>query len=87
MATDFAADWFHPNDRGHRVLADATWERMAPELALLGVPHGERPPAVVADDEALALDGDVQRRGAAAVVDGDGLRRAAGASGLGPRPS
>ena len=23
MLTDFAADWFHPNDRGHRVWADA----------------------------------------------------------------
>ena len=28
-ATDFAADWFHPNDRGHRVWADAFWEAMA----------------------------------------------------------
>jgi acyl-CoA thioesterase-1 len=26
MITDFAADWFHPNDRGHRVWADAFWE-------------------------------------------------------------
>ena len=25
MLTDFAADWFHPNDRGHRVWADAFW--------------------------------------------------------------
>lgn len=25
MATHFAADWFHPNDRGHRVWADAFW--------------------------------------------------------------
>ena len=25
MVTDFAADWFHPNDRGHRVWADAFW--------------------------------------------------------------
>ena len=25
MATEFAADWFHPNDRGYRVWADAFW--------------------------------------------------------------
>jgi len=25
MATHFAADWFHPNDRGHRVWADTFW--------------------------------------------------------------
>lgn len=25
MVTDFAPDWFHPNDRGHRVWADAFW--------------------------------------------------------------
>ena len=25
MLTQFAADWFHPNDRGHRVWADAFW--------------------------------------------------------------
>jgi acyl-CoA thioesterase I len=25
MLTQFAADWFHPNDRGHRVCADAFW--------------------------------------------------------------
>ena len=35
MATDFSADWFHPNDRGHRVWADAFWsavdvDRLAP---------------------------------------------------------
>ncbi|MDP1807662.1 MAG: SGNH/GDSL hydrolase family protein [Acidimicrobiales bacterium] len=29
MITDVAADWFHPNDRGHRVWADAFWEAMA----------------------------------------------------------
>lgn len=23
MLTQFAADWFHPNDRGHHVWADA----------------------------------------------------------------
>lgn len=26
MFTQFAADWFHPNDRGHRVWADAFWQ-------------------------------------------------------------
>lgn len=26
MITDFAADWFHPNDRGHRLWADAFWD-------------------------------------------------------------
>ncbi len=25
MFTDYAADWFHPNDRGYRVWADAFW--------------------------------------------------------------
>lgn len=29
MVTDFAADWFHPNDRGYRVWADAFWRTMA----------------------------------------------------------
>ena len=34
MLTDFAADWFHPNDRGHRVWADALWTelKMSPAL-------------------------------------------------------
>ena len=34
MLTDFAADWFHPNDRGHRRWADALWTelRTAPRL-------------------------------------------------------
>ena len=26
MLTQFAADWFHPNDRGHLVWADAFWQ-------------------------------------------------------------
>jgi len=34
MLTDFAADWFHPNDRGHRVWADAFWDRIANHPAL-----------------------------------------------------
>ena len=29
MLTQFAADWFHPNDRGHRVWADAFWRVMS----------------------------------------------------------
>ncbi len=32
MATQFAADWFHPNNRGHRVWADAFWARIEPDL-------------------------------------------------------
>ena len=28
MFTEFAADWFHPNDRGHRVWADAFWREI-----------------------------------------------------------
>ena len=34
MLTDFAADWFHPNNRGHRVWADAFWNELmrSPEL-------------------------------------------------------
>lgn len=28
MLTQFAADWFHPNDRGHRVWAQAFWREM-----------------------------------------------------------
>ncbi|MCW2680864.1 MAG: hydrolase family protein [Frankiales bacterium] len=34
MLTQFAADWFHPNDRGHEVWADAFWDRMANDPAL-----------------------------------------------------
>ena len=29
MLTDFSADWFHPNDRGHGVWADAFWQALA----------------------------------------------------------
>lgn len=32
MLTQFAADWFHPNDRGHRVWADAFWAVIEPDL-------------------------------------------------------
>ena len=34
MLTDFAADWFHPNDRGHRVWADAFWNTLRHSPAL-----------------------------------------------------
>ena len=34
MLTDFAADWFHPDDRGHRVWADAFWAELAHSPAL-----------------------------------------------------
>lgn len=34
MLTQFAADWFHPNDRGHRVWADAFWQAMRIDPAL-----------------------------------------------------
>jgi hypothetical protein len=29
-----AFDWFHPNDRGHRVWADAFWQTMQADPAL-----------------------------------------------------
>lgn len=29
MATDFAPDWFHPNDRGYRVWSDAFWSTIS----------------------------------------------------------
>ena len=35
MITDFAADWFHPNDRGHGVWADAFWASMKDRLPAL----------------------------------------------------
>ena len=33
LVTSFAADWFHPNDRGHRVWADAFWQEIAEDAA------------------------------------------------------
>lgn len=36
MFTQFAADWFHPDDRGHRVWADAFWAAVEAD----GVPAG-----------------------------------------------
>lgn len=35
MLTDYAADWFHPNDRGHRVWADAFWNELQHSPALV----------------------------------------------------
>jgi lysophospholipase L1-like esterase len=35
MLTQFAADWFHPNDRGHRVWADAFWSEIMKDLGRL----------------------------------------------------
>lgn len=36
MLTQFAADWFHPNDRGHRVWADVFWREMTSQGVLGG---------------------------------------------------
>lgn len=30
MLTDYAADFFHPNDRGHRWWANAFWQQIEP---------------------------------------------------------
>jgi lysophospholipase L1-like esterase len=60
MATDFAADWFHPNDRGHRVWADAFWDRMITDLGSLGVPHLASPAAV--DGQGLRRTASTVRR-------------------------
>ena len=35
MLTQFAADWFHPNDRGHRVWADAFWVQISTDAERL----------------------------------------------------
>ena len=39
MFTGFAADWFHPNDRGYRMWAEAFWEPISSDarLAKIGV--------------------------------------------------
>ena len=42
MLTQFAADWFHPNDRGHRVWADAFWDQIQPDVARLDIPDPGR---------------------------------------------
>lgn len=52
MATHFAADWFHPNDRGHQAWAGAFWHEMS-----AAVPHRDR---LVSDlAEVLAHDIDI----------------------------
>jgi acyl-CoA thioesterase-1 len=38
MLTDFAADWFHPNDRGHRVWAGAFWDQLTNDPVLAAAP-------------------------------------------------
>ena len=38
MLTDFAADWFHPNDRGHRLWADVFWDQLSRTAALTPTP-------------------------------------------------
>ncbi len=45
MRSDFAADWFHPRDRGYRVWAEAFWKAIvaAPALALLGLAPAPHP--------------------------------------------
>lgn len=37
MLTDFAADWFHPRDRGYRVWADAFWRPIAGQGVLTSI--------------------------------------------------
>ena len=32
MFTDYAADWFHPNDRGYQVWAEAFWSVLGPRV-------------------------------------------------------
>lgn len=42
MLTDFAADWFHPNNRGHRVWADAFWDQLTRNAPLSVEPASSR---------------------------------------------
>ena len=64
MLTDFAADWFHPDDRGHRVWAAALWDRIATDVALLDVrtanvwPPFWPPAAPSSGTGSSAVDGD-----------------------------
>ncbi len=43
MLNQFAADWFHPNDRGYRVWADAFWAQISPVVPFLAARsrHGQ----------------------------------------------
>jgi len=35
MATNYAADWFHPNDRGYRIWAATFWSAIEPRVPAL----------------------------------------------------
>lgn len=48
MLTDFAADWFHPNNRGHRVWAEAFWHQIARDPALAASTHDVLTPLATA---------------------------------------
>lgn len=41
MASEFAADWFHPNDRGYRVWADAFWTTMRASALMSRLTSGQ----------------------------------------------
>ena len=43
MATDFAADWFHPRDRGYRVWAYAFWDAIEAGAPVLEAPGAGQP--------------------------------------------
>ncbi len=43
MASEFAADWFHPNDRGYRVWADAFWTTMRASALMNRLTSGRNP--------------------------------------------
>ena len=45
MASQFAADWFHPNDRGYRVWADAFWTTMRASALMSGLTSGRSAPS------------------------------------------
>lgn len=60
MFTDFAADWFHPNDRGHRVWADALWTQLKRSPAL--TPSTRSRPWPERGDSGLVMSGHLTRR-------------------------
>lgn len=43
MLTQFAADWFHPNDRGYRVWADSFWAEISGSGQQAGIPGRDVP--------------------------------------------
>ena len=53
MLTDFAADWFHPNDRGHRVWARAFWQ----EIEAAGLASAHRAGTKTATGRAAGAEG------------------------------